>query len=467
MSEGLSKRISYVPKRYDEYEMKVAGSLSRPIQKSGGNRSRSNNGGDTQNMPWGSEGNGSISDEHSQADHDDEQFNNSVNESIENSRDDCEEIIENNTRIIQYVSDNVSAVLKILMNVLPLTTVQEFASKVQNVNSDDYQWAQDLVYQRLGPEGSTNTEQGKNEIVNNVKASDTASASTSQAVNVNYAAAAATIPDAPNQNALNTIIRQNIDDMNRKKNIVITGMDEDYDDDVLVGNMLQVMGCGFLYHDINKRPTRLGMKRNNRTRALKVEMNNEEAVEVIMKCKKELRNRNENFYKIYVNRDLRKEEREKEIEQRKARNSRIWGDSAAGAGSNIGITEGVGGTPAQQITPNRGQGGSSALNTTPSSGQSAGTGTPKNETGTDLAPTTEGIRREIEVEEGIVITSGGDNTEITDDHVRDGSDTIAGPSDEAGGNPLDPDLGSVPQIDQVSTDNGLGNGGGTTGTQLP
>ena len=146
--------------------------------------------------------------------------------------------------------------------------------------------------------------------------------------------------------------------MNRKKNIVITGMDEDYDDDVLVGNMLQVMGCGFLYHDINKRPTRLGMKRNNRTRALKVEMNNEEAVEVIMKCKKELRNRNENFYKIYVNRDLRKEEREKEIEQRKARNSRIWGDSAAGAGSNIGITEGVGDTPAQQITPNRGQGGS-------------------------------------------------------------------------------------------------------------
>ena len=458
-----------MPKRYDEYEMEVAGSLSRPIQKSGGKRSHNNNGGINQNMPRASEGNRNISDEHSRPDQD-EQFNNSVNESIENCRDECEEGIENNTRIIQYVSDNVSVVLKTLMNVLPLTTVNEFASKVQNANSDDYQWAQDLVYQRLGPAGSTNSEQGKNEIVNNVKASDTASASASSSQEVkltNYASVAATIPDATNQNVLNTIIRQNIDDMNRKKNIVITGMDEDYDDDVLVGNMLQVMGCGFLYHDINKRPTRLGMKRNNRTRALKVEMNNEEAVEVIMKCKKELRNRNENFYKIYVNRDLRKEEREKEIEQRKARNSRIWGDSAAGAGSNIGITAGVGGTPTQQITPNRGQEGSSALQATPSSGQSAGTGTPKNETGTDLAPTTVGIIREIEVEEGVVITAEGDNTEITNDHVREGSDTIAGSADEDGGNPPDPDQGSVPQIDQVSTDNGLGNGDGTPGTQLP
>merc|ERR1711874_400698 len=157
--------------------------------------------------------------------------------------------------------------------------------------------AQDLVYQRLGPAGSTNSEQGKNEIVNNVKASDTASAtaSSSQAVKVTNYAAAATIPDATNQNVLNTIIRQNIDDMNRKKNIVITGMEEDYDYDVLVGNMLQVMGCGFLYHDINKRPTRLVMKKNNRTRALKVEMNNEEAVEVIMKCKKELTKQKRKF----------------------------------------------------------------------------------------------------------------------------------------------------------------------------
>ena len=65
------------------------------------------------------------------------------------------------------------------------------------------------------------------------------------------------------------------------------------------------------------------------------------------------------------------------------------------------------------------------------------------------------------------ITAEGDNTEITNDHVREGSDTIAGSADEDGGNPLDPDLGSVPQIDQVSTDNGLGNGDGTPGTQLP
>ena len=154
-------------------------------------------------------------------------------------------------------------------------------------------------------------------------------------------------------------------------------MDEDYDDDLLVRNMLGVMGCGFLYHNINKRPTRLGMKRGNRTRALKVEMNSEKAVEEFMKCKKNLRNPNENFYSIYVNRDLRKEEREKEIEQRKARNRRIFGDSAAGAGLNIGITAGAGGAPAQQTTPNSRQGGSPAQQTTLSSEQSAATVTPK------------------------------------------------------------------------------------------
>ena len=284
---------------------------------------------------------------------------------------------------------------------------------------------------------------------------------------MNYAAAAASMPDAPNQNALNNIIRQNIDDMNRKKNIVITGMDEDYDDDVLIGNMLHVMGCGFLYHDINKRPTRLGMKRINRNRALKVEMNNEEAVEVIMKCKKELRNRNENFYKIYVNRDLRKEEREKEIEQRKARNSRIFRDSAAGSESSIGITAGVGGTPEQQITPNRGQGGSLAQQESPSSGQRAVSVSPINESETDLVPAEEGIGREIEVEEGVVITTEEDKTEISGDHAGEASDEIGDSSDRDGGNPHDPNRGNVTQNDQERSENGLGNGGGTTGTPHP
>ena len=234
-------------------------------------------------------------------------------------------------------------------------------------------------------------------------------------------------------------------------------MDEDYDDVLLVRNMLGVMGCGFLYHDINKRPTRLGMKRNNRNRPLKVEMNNEDAVEKIMKCKKYLRNPNENFYSIYINRDLRKEEREKEIEQRKARNRRIFGDSAAGAGLSIGITGGAGGTPVQRTTPSSGQ---------------AVTVTPENESGTDeTSITEETIERsfiiEIEVEDGTVIPAGGINTEITDGQVGDISDTIGGSGDSPDrdeGNPHDPNLGSTSSNNQVNTDNNLGNGDGIAGT---
>ena len=250
-------------------------------------------------------------------------------------------------------------------------------------------------------------------------------------------------------------------------------MDEDYDDDLLVRNMLGVMGCGFLYHDINKRPTRLGMKRGNRARALKVEMNSEEAVEEIMKCKKNLRNPNENFYSIYVNRDLRKEEREKEIEQRMARKRRIFRDSAAGAGENLEITAGSGVAPAQQATSSSGQGGSPAHQTTPSNGQSAETETPIIEAGTDLTPITDEIRGEIEVENGEIIPILEDSTEITSDQVSVGSDAIVGigdSSDRDGGNPQEPNLGSstsIPRNDQESTDNGSGNGGGMTVTPQP
>ena len=86
---------------------------------------------------------------------------------------------------------------------------------------------------------------------------------------------------------------------------------------------------------------------------------------------------------------MRKEEREKEIAQRKARNSRIFGDAAAGAGLNTEIPASLGGTQAQQTTPSSGQGGSSTHQTTPSNGQSEVADTPINETGTDL-PTTDG-----------------------------------------------------------------------------
>ena len=45
-----------------------------------------------------------------------------------------------------------------------------------------------------------------------------------------------------------------------------------------------------------------------------------------------MKNRNGDFYQVYVNRDMKREEREKEINERMERNRRMFGDSAAGAG---------------------------------------------------------------------------------------------------------------------------------------
>ena len=134
MAEILSKRLSNFPKRYSIYETEGAVSLSRPSRKSGGKRSQNNNGGEIRNMSRGSEGNESDSDDYSQSDHNEQsKLNNSANETMENNMNECEESIENNTNIIQYVSENVSVVLKVLMSVLPLATVQQFTNKVQDV----------------------------------------------------------------------------------------------------------------------------------------------------------------------------------------------------------------------------------------------------------------------------------------------------------------------------------------------
>ena len=461
VTRALGKRASVKPKRYVDSEME--GLVGQGRSRRGGYNNGAPGGAiQKQSKPGRRESEGSESDSDDvYAQYDREDYINEI-----------EKGIEENSNMIQYLNENVYTVLKLLWQVLPLSTVQLVAERTKEVNSDDHQWIQDLSYQRLASGGNTSADKGKNDFVNINQDTSTATAAGAvaapQAESTYATTAAASLPNAPNPNDLSKLIRDNLEDIHRKKNIIIAGMDEEYDDDLLIRNMFRVMGCGFLYHDINKRPTRLGMKNNNRPRALKVEMNNEEAVEVIMKCKKELRNRNENFYRIYINRDLRKEEREKEIAQRKARNSRIFGDAAAGAGLNTETPASLGGTQAQQTTPSSGQGGPSTHQTTPSNGQSEVADTPINETGTDL-PTADGDG-EIEIEQGVVSRIMGDEADIDSDRVGDGAaaaGVIVDSTDGGGGSPQNPNQGSIANNDQVSTENGLGNGDGKQGTTQP
>ena len=207
------------------------------------------------------------------------------------------------------------------MGVLPLTAVQNIANEIRDVKDLKYIWTQDIVGHTLEDRKVT-PEQGKNNSVNNDVDASTANASAAALASKQAAAVAAATATRSYASAVTNIpndldsfikqkINENIEEINRKKNIVITGMDEDYNDDYLIKEMFRVMGCGFRYHDICAKPTRLGPKNINKKRAIKVEMRSEESVEEIMSCKNKLKNKNGNFYAVYVNRDLRREEKRK------------------------------------------------------------------------------------------------------------------------------------------------------------
>ena len=172
------------------------------------------NGGNVQTKQRGVKRNESESEDNiSQSDRS-EQLNLSANEEVENCFNELEEGIENNKDEIKYINENVNIVLKLLMSVLPLTSVHQIKDQIKDVESSDHQWAQNLIYQRLG--GKENAEQGGNDIVNNTMGNSTATAPQTD-TGINYATVAATVPNVSNQKDLNNLILKNLDDMNRKK----------------------------------------------------------------------------------------------------------------------------------------------------------------------------------------------------------------------------------------------------------
>ena len=102
-----------------------------------------------------------------------------------------------------------------------------------------------------------------------------------------------------------------IEDTRRKKNIIILGMDEGYDERGQVEDMLSAIGCGGKISAISARPIRLGVSRRGRNRPIKVEFNDERAVDFIIERKWNVRH-TENFCYLFINRDLCKSDREKE-----------------------------------------------------------------------------------------------------------------------------------------------------------
>ena len=278
-------------------------------------------------------------------------YEDSDDDSADEMPDELNEKIENNTDRINYVQENFEVVTRLILSVLPISSINNIVSQIKDVQADDHIMMQDFINQVL-EKNSAN--QGKVNVLNDTVVAtstegDAAAAATAVVVEETepkQPAAATFVPDTltatlidQTVNKAADLVHERLDELYRKKNIIVTGMSEENDDDNMIQEMFRVMRCQYMLRDIVGTPTRLGA-RGRKSRAIKIEMRNELAVERIMECKKYLKDRNENFYLVYVNRDLSKSDRDKEIQLRRQKNRGFYDESAAGAGV-------VGGTGSQ------------------------------------------------------------------------------------------------------------------------
>ena len=310
---------------------------SKPVGSSVCTRGNSGKNGDRASFKPNIKGKSNASDRRHNSEKDD-----SDDESDDDDEcpDEMNEKIENNTERINYVQDNIEVVLRLILSVLPMAAINRIFSEIKSVEADDHIMIQDFVNQ-VKEKNSEN--QGKNDVnvlndpVNIASSTEgNAAATTAAAVLVEQTVPTASVTDNLPATIDQSVIiadkvQERLDDINRKKNIIVTGMSEDNDDDNMIREMFRVMGCENMLRDVVSAPTRLGA-RGRKNRAIKIEMRNELAVDRIMECKTYLKDRNENFYLVYINRDLSKSDRDKEIQLRRQRNRGFYDESAAGAG---------------------------------------------------------------------------------------------------------------------------------------
>ena len=111
------------------------------------------------------------------------------------------------------------------------------------------------------------------------------------------------------------IILETLEDKKRKKNLIVIGMEERYDDLECVKEMLHQLGCDQVIRDIVGYPTRLGTAKWGRRRPIKVELRTERAVDYVIENKKWLK-QTRDFFRVYINRDLNRQDRIKERDER-------------------------------------------------------------------------------------------------------------------------------------------------------
>ena len=267
--------------------------------------------------------------------------------------DDDQEMKERDERIKANTSDLQDAVGKCLVmfnfifQTLPKEVLLSIQNNIQGRDDEDYVWLHTVVGEALRSEtnypglmlANTNIDNPGVESAPAETATQSTGAAAVETTPTGTAAAAAA-PTITNQSVAERQVsdraREHLESINRKKNLIISGMVEDYDDWELIQNMLWSMGLAHLERDIVGNPSRLGRRRHDgRIRPLKIEFRNEKAVDMLLEAKYDLLN-HDNYYRVYLNKDMTRDEREIEIANRKRRRSQNFPDSANGAGDRSG-----------------------------------------------------------------------------------------------------------------------------------
>ena len=293
------------------------------------------------------------SDRMSRRDSDSHRDSDSEEEIDHDELNELDDKVERNRAEQDYVAANSMVLFQMLFSFLSDSHVENIAKLTNSIKSNDYDWAKDIVDSVVRDRERDIAEQNKHkETSGNISSAGgvgggasvegAAGPLFSQVVAGNAGASsdnnsnAKNLTEADQKQIINTQIKVSLEDLSRKKNIIIAGMSEDfYDDWDLVTRLFCELNLGHLIHKIENGPTRLGVKKQDKIRPIRVCLNNERAVDQIMNSKYDLKFSN-NFYLVYINRDLSKEERENEMNIRKNKNGNKLSNAAQGAGVNAG-----------------------------------------------------------------------------------------------------------------------------------
>ena len=203
------------------------------------------------------------------------------------AREDLEQLDERlkaQENLIAEVGDNCARMCILILKALPKAMVRQIASMAESVGMDqgflDY-----VIPKEENPSYAEKVSASMTICGNSMNGSSTTSQENLQIQT----------QDEIIMKKVNEKINERMEDLQRKKNVIIMGLTEDVDCMLLVEQMLREMGLGHLIQQIEFYPTRLGISRAGKFRPIKVGFRTEKAVEDILDRKMELIY-SQNFY---------------------------------------------------------------------------------------------------------------------------------------------------------------------------